>query len=376
MSLSYDHRPSTGRPLILRVDPALLASAVIVAVIGVVMVYSVTRPKLALAGDSPHYYLDRQAGFVLLGIGAMILVALIDYRWFEHASILFYVLIVLALLAMFAVGQSELGATRWINVGPLALQPSAFATLVEIVVVAAFCSRRPDGLQQGDLLKILALMAIPIVLVVKQPDLGSGIIMCTVLLVMLIVAGIPTRYLILLLAAAAFGAFCMIHFGILKQYQLQRLTSFLNQSKTGQGTYNLAQSKLAIGNGGFWGKGLFQGTQTNDSYVPEQYTDFIFSAVAEQLGFVGATTVIALLGVIVWRVVHVAQIARDPFGRLIATGSFTLIAFSAFENAGMTMGIMPIAGIPLPFLSYGGSSTLAFFVAVGMAMSVQLRSQR
>ncbi len=376
VSIPYDHRPSSGRHLVLRVDVVLLLTTLVLAAGGVVMVYSATRDKLTLAGLNPHYYLTRQAEFVVLGVIAMTVFALLDYRWLEHASFLLYVLITLSLLAMFAVGKSSLGATRWINIGPMQFQPSAFAAMVLIVVVATFCSRRPDGLVWRDIVRLLLLSAVPILLVVKQPDLGSGIIMCVVLLVMMIVAGIPNRYLVILVLGAVAGAVAMVHFGALKHYQVQRLTSFLNQNTGTASTYNLAQSKAAIGSGGFWGTGLFRGPQTNLAYVPEQQTDFIFSAVGEQLGFVGAATVVVLLGAVVWRVQRAAQVASDPFGRLLATGAFTLLAFSAFENAGMTMGIMPVAGIPLPFLSYGGSATLAFFAAVGIALSVQLHRHR
>ncbi|HXW35398.1 MAG TPA: rod shape-determining protein RodA [Acidimicrobiales bacterium] len=377
MSIAHDHRASTGRHLAFRIDVVLVLATLIVAAVGVVMVYSATRDKLALAGFSSHYYLNRQAGFVVVGFIVMTALALVDYHWLEHASAVLYVGIILALLAMFAIGHSQQGATRWIGFGPFQFQPSAFATLVEIVIVATFCARRPQGIDRTDLVKVLGLCAVPILLVVKQPDLGSAIIMCVVLLVMLVVAGIPNRYLVLLVIAAAAGAFAMAHFGLLKHYQVARITSFLNQGNNAQtASYNLAQSKAAIGHGGFWGTGLFKGAQTNLSYVPEQQTDFIFSAVGEQLGFVGSASVILIIGILCWRILRAAQLARDSFGRLLATGCFTLIAFSAFENAGMTMGIMPIAGIPLPFLSYGGSATIAFFAAVGIALSVNLHHQR
>lgn len=356
-----------------------MLTTVCVAVVGVVIVYSATRSRLVLEGVSPHYYLERQAAFVIVGLLAMVVLAAIDYRWLEHASGVLYVGIVLALLAMFTpIGSSALGATRWIQIGSsIQIQPSSFAAPVLIVTVATFCARRPNGLQRRDLFKVLALAAVPILLVVKQPDLASAIVMCVVLLVMLVVAGIPNRYLILLVLAAAVGAVAIVHLGLLKAYQVNRLVSFLHQGQNLQGTtYNVHESVAAIGSGGFWGKGLFHGPQTNLSYVPEQRTDFIFSAVGEQLGFVGAASVLLLLAIVSWRLLRAAQTARDPFGRLLAAGCFTLIAFSAFENAGMSMGIMPVAGIPLPFLSYGGSATVAFFCAVGMALSVQLRHHR
>lgn len=377
MTTTLSPRPSPGRLLAQRLDYALVFTTIVVAVIGVVIVYSATRSKLIISGASPHYFLNRQAGYVVVGIVVMAVLAALDYRWLEHAAAALYVGIILALLAVFAIGSSAKGATRWIQLGPVQLQPSAFATVVLIVVVAAFCARRPEGLERNDLLRILALMAIPILLVVKQPDLGSGIVVAAILLVLLIVAGIPNRYLVLLLLCAVAGGFAIIHLKLLQPYQLDRLSSFLHaNAHTRTTTYNLHESVAALGNGGFWGRGLFHGPQTNLAYVPEQQTDFIFSAVGEQLGFVGAASVLLLLGIIAWRMLRVAQRARDPFGRLLATGSFTLIAFSAFENAGMSMGIMPVAGIPLPFLSYGGSATVAFFAAVGMALSVQLHQQR
>jgi rod shape determining protein RodA len=229
----------------------------------------------------------------------------------------------------------------------------------------------------GDVVKVLGLASVPIILVVKQPDLGSGIVMWVVLLVMLVVAGTPNRYLLLLVVFAALGALAIVHFKLLKDYQLHRITAFLQPGKNLQtSSYNVTQSVAAIGSGGPFGTGLFHGPQTNLAYVPEQQTDFIFSAVGEQLGFAGAAGVLALLGLISWRCLRSAQLARDAFGRLLATGCFTLIAFSVFENAGMAMGIMPVAGIPLPFISYGGSATVAFFAAVGITLSVHLRHQR
>ena len=378
MSTSLAHRPAAGRPLALRVDFALVLATVLVAGFGVVLVYSATRSKLAAADINPHYFLTRQAAYVVVGFVFMIVLAVLDYRWLEHASAVLYVAMILALLAMFSgIGSTALGATRWIQVGGVQIQPSAFATLVLIITVATFCARRPEGLGRNDVLKVLALAAVPILLVVKQPDLGSGIVMSVVLLVMLVIAGIPNRYLVLLLLLAVTGGFAVLHLKLLKDYQLSRITAIFHIGKNLQTTgYNVGQSVAAIGSGGTWGTGLFHGPQTNLAYVPEQQTDFIFSALGEQLGFIGAAAVLALLGILSWRLLRSAQLARDAFGRLLAAGCFTLVAFSVFENAGMAMGIMPVAGIPLPFLSYGGSATVAFFSAIGIALSVQLRAQR
>ena len=378
MSTLFTHRPNSGRPLALRIDVTLILTTVLVAGVGVVLVYSATRSKLALAGLNPHYFLTRQAAYVVVGGIVMVVLVALDYRWLEHASAILYVGMILALLAMFAgIGSSALGATRWIQAGPVQIQPSSFATLVLIVTVATFCARRPQGLSFGDLVKVLALAALPIVLVLKQPDLGSAIVMSVVLLVMLIIAGIPNRYLVLLVFLTCASVFAVLHLKLLKGYQLNRITSLFSHGKNLQSSaYNQHQSVAAIGSGGTFGKGLFRGPQTNLAYVPEQQTDFIFSALGEQLGFAGAAGVLALLGVLSWRLLRSAQLARDSFGRLLATGCFTLIAFSVFENAGMAMGSTPVAGIPFPFLSYGGSATVAFFAAVGVSLSVHLRAQR
>ncbi len=374
-TLSFD-RPATGRGLLARLDLVLVLCTLTLAGVGVVMVYSATRDGQVAAGLSPHYYLVRQAIFVVVGVVAMAVLALTDYHWIEAVATALYAGLVLALLAMFAIGHSALGATRWIDIGPFQLQPSAFGALVEAAVVAAYCARAPEGLERSDIVKILAMQAVPILLVVKQPDLGSAIVMGVVLVVTLVMAGVPNRYLLLLAALVVLAAFTVVHFGLLKHYQLERLTSFLHQNRGLQSTtYNLHQSMSAIGAGGLFGTGLFKGAATNFALVPEQQTDFIFSAVGEQLGFVGSSLVLLLEAIVCWRILRAARTARDDFGRLLTIGAFTLLAFSVFQNAGMTMGIMPITGIPLPFLSYGGSATLAFFAAVGLTLSVQLRQR-
>ena len=214
-------------------------------------------------------------------------------------------------------------------------------------------------------------------LVLVQPDLGTAIIMTMVLLVMLAVAGLPGRILVILVIGAVLAVLVAFEAGFLHHYQIARLTTFLHQSSTNpkdQGAiYNLAQSKNAIGSGGLLGAGLGHGVETNLGYVPEQQTDFIFSAVGEQLGFVGSVGVLALLGLVAYRILRTAELARDSFGRLLCAGIFTFFAYSVFQNAGMTMGIMPITGIPLPFVSYGGSAALCFFAAIGISLSVYAR---
>jgi rod shape determining protein RodA len=361
-------------------DLILVAATLLVSIIGVVMVYTATRGSLLADGDDPKTFLKKQGLFVVLGLIVMVVVALIDYRRIEPVANILYWLIVLALLGVFAIGSSAQGAARWFSLGPLQLQPSEFAVLALILAVAAYCARREEeGLAWRDVFRLLIMASIPIVLVLLQPDLGTAMIMVIVLLVLLAVAGLPIRILVMLLIGTALVAFVAIAGGLLHHYQIARLTTFLNPNSHStnpyvqSAIYNTQQAKNAIGSGGMFGQGIGHGVETNLGYVPEQQTDFIFTAVAEQLGFVGAVGVLFLEGVIAWRVLHAAVVARDTFGRLICAGLFAFIAFSVFQNAGMTMGIMPITGIPLPFVSYGGTAVLVFFGAVGLALSVSAR---
>jgi rod shape determining protein RodA len=299
----------------------------------------------------------------------------------------------LGLLAVLSpIGSTTLGAARWIQLGSFQLQPSAFATLALILATAAFLRRRQGAIMLRHVLVLLVMTGIPIFLVYKQPDLGTAIVMAVVLLVMMVVAGVRGRYLAALGLLGVLAIVGVVQLGVLKQYQVDRLTSFVHQTPAGQttpaaqgsnannnsqkSTYNLAQSKIAIGSGGATGKGLFNGSQTNLNYVPEQQTDFIFTAVGEQLGFLGAASLLALFGIIVWRILRIAQTARDSLGMLLCGGVLGLIGLSVFQNAGMTMGIMPITGIPLPFMSYGGSATIAFFAAIGIVLNVGMRRFR
>jgi rod shape determining protein RodA len=361
-------------------DVVLSLVTVVVALIGVAMVYTATRGALLAQGEDPHLYVKKQALFVFLGVIVMVLVALLDYRRLEPLATPLYILSLLALLGVFVVGHTAQGAARWFTLGPLQLQPSEFAVVAVIIAIAAYCDRRTEeGLAWRDVFKLLVMAGIPIVLIMKQPDLGTAIIMLIVLLVMLAVAGLPLRILVLLLVGVALVAVVATEAGLLHSYQIARLTTFLNPNSTStnpnvvSAIYILTESKNAIGSGGLLGSGLLHGAQTNLGYVPEEQTDFIFAGVGEQLGFVGASGLLALLGVIAWRVLRAAGKSRDVFGRLLCTGLFAFVAFSVFQNAGMTMGIMPITGIPLPFVSYGGTAVLCFFVAIGLALSVGAR---
>jgi rod shape determining protein RodA len=366
---------------VLRVDLVLVGASLLVAAVGVVMVYTATRDPLIAAGESPTTYLKRQAVWVVLGIAGMVVMAFVDYRRLESIGMLFYGLSVFLLVVVMVphLGKATQGSQRWFKVGPLQIQPSEIAVLALILAVATYCSRRSEGLAWRDVVRLVIMSAVPIALVLVQPDLGTAIVMSVVLLVMLAAAGLPNRILFILLVGAALVVLAALSAGVLHHYQITRITSFLHQDTRhlsqaqSAAIYNLEQSKTAIATGGMTGTGLFHGSQINLGYVPEQSTDFIFSAVGEQLGFIGASAVLGVLALICWRVLRAGQLARDPFGRLLCAGIFTFLAFSTFQNASMAMGLMPITGIPLPFISYGGTAVVAFFLGVGVALSVYAR---
>ncbi|NNN11024.1 MAG: rod shape-determining protein RodA [Acidimicrobiaceae bacterium] len=373
-----DPRVKAFKETILRFDYSLVVVVLGIATMGIVMVYSATKDKLAAAGLSPQYYLQRQAIFVAIGLVVMIVVSLIDYSKLANLSYIAYGGIFLALLGVLTgIGKSALGSQRWYQLGPFQLQPSEFAALGMIMAVAYYYETHQGESSLKSLVTVLVMALIPMGLVIKQPDIGTALIMGIVLAGMLVVAGVPLRYLLLLGIGGTLVIFLVVHFGILKHYQVQRLTAFLNPNKNALTTgYNLTESKIAIGSGSLFGKGLFNGPQTNLAYVPEQQTDFIFTAVGEQLGFIGAGGLLIAYGFLSFRIWSAMKSARDLLGRLLCGGIFALVVYSVFQNAGMTMGIMPITGIPLPFMSYGGSATVAFSICMGFVLNVGMRRSR
>ena len=356
-------------------DVVLLFTTVVVSLLGVLMVYSATRQGREDAGLDPTTFLKRQAIWVVGGIVVMIAVALVDYRKFRDWAIVLYGGVVLALIAVLSPLGSEIRGTKgWFQFGILQLQPAEFGKLALIIMLGSFAAMFGGDLDVRRLGVALAIAVVPIALIMVQPDVGTMMVFCAITMGVLLVGGVRPRHMVALTFAGLMGVAAILNLGLLEEYQKERLTAFLDQEgDTQRSAYNLDQSKIAIGAGGLFGRGLFQGTQTNLSYVPEQETDFIFTVVGEELGFVGTGTLLSLFAIMMWRVWRTAQLSRDYTGTLMCVGVLSMFVFQIFQNVGMTMGILPITGIPLPFVSYGGSATLAGFAAVGLVLNVHMR---
>lgn len=363
-------------------DVVLALTTVAVAAFGSLLLYTSTRSQLEAQGLSPTFYAKKQAIFLLIGVVVMVVVAAIDYRKYRDFAWAAFGLTVVALLAVYAIGHKSNGAQAWFQIGSYQLEPSEFAKPALIVAGAAFLGSFKGRVSARALAIVLVLALVPFALIYKQPDLGSALVLVIVLLAVLTVGGVRALHLGVLALFAVVGVIGVLHFGVLKAYQTQRLTSFLSTqtnpdpqflaSKAGQAQYNGAMSKEAVSDGGIHGKGLGKGPLTNLGDVPYQQTDFIFSAVAEQVGLIGSALLLVLFIVMVWRTWRAATLARDQVGTLICVGVLAMLTFQVFENVGMAMGIMPVAGIPLPFVSYGGSAMVAAFIAVGLVINVRM----
>jgi rod shape determining protein RodA len=356
------------------VDMVLLATAAAVSALGALMVLSSTR------GTDPDVYdldyLRKQVLYIAMGAVGMVLVTLVDYRRLRDFAWLPYV-VVMALLALVvsSLGSEKRGTQAWFQLGAFQLQPAELAKVVVILAVASLLATADLPLRLRTLGSALLLFAIPTGLIMLQPDLGTALVFIAITMGMLLIAGARGRHIVVLSAVGVIGVVGVLNSDLLEDYQRDRLTTFLDSE--GQDVqaeaYNSDQSKAAIASGGTSGKGLFEGTQTRLGFVPEQHTDFIFTAVGEELGFVGSATVLGLMALMCVRIWRTAQIARDRLGTLICVGVLSMLVFQIFQNVGMTMGIMPITGITLPFMSYGGSSVVASWLAVGLVLNVHMR---
>ena len=363
-------------------DWLLIAVTLGLTGLGAVLVWAATEPALRAAGENPHTYLEKQLLWGGLGVILMFVTASIDYRWFRRWTPAIYAAALLMLLAVLAVGQRVNGAKAWIALpGGFQVEPSEFAKLGLVLAAAWVLSRRrvepseeKKAGRPGMKDVVLAVLAAAplIALVEREPALGVMLVLVVTLAAMIVVSGIRLYWVAGLVAAAAGVIYAIGRLHLLRGYQLTRLTAFLHPQSNLAGTgYNGLEAKIAVGSGGMFGQGLFHGTFTGGNFVPSVQTDFIFTVAGEELGFVGCAVIVALLGFVVFRAIRAARIADDMFGMLVASGIAVWFGFQTFVNVGMTIGIMPITGLPLPFISYGGSAIFADMIAVGLLQSVR-----
>lgn len=369
--------PSMARPAVAdrrrnRPDLVLLGSVVALSAFGLLMIYTATRLANQQAAELPTISMERQMIFLTVGLIALLVFSVLDYRELRNFLPIIYGVTLLGLVAVLFFPAIK-GARRWIPLGVFNLQPAEFAKVVIVLTVAYLLSHRrgETSLTWKTILLCAAVVAVPAALILREPDLGTAMSFPFILLALLFVAGMSWRQLVWIVSVGVATVVAVLRFNLLAPHQLNRIRVFLRPELDPQGIgFQLKQSKLAIGSGQLLGKGLFQGTQTA---VPEQENDFIFSAVGEQLGFIGGVVVLAVFLVVVWRLLVIAANSRDRFGALVAVGIAAMIAFHVFVNVGMTIGIAPVTGVPLPFLSQGGSFYLAVTIAIGIANSIWLR---
>jgi len=355
-------------------DPVLLTTALGLGIYGLLMIYSAThQSQTAFQGD-PGFFMKKQVAFLMLGLIALVVTASFDYRLVKvYATIGFVAALFLLFFVLTPLGSRAAGAQRWITVFGFQFQPSEFAKLALVAMLAAYLSEY-RRLALDHVWRAAALAGAPLLLVFFQPDVGTSMAFAAVLIGLLVVAGAKGRHLGILILLALFAVFAAFRVGVVQQYQIERLTTFLDPAADPlRAGYNVQQSTIAIGSGGIGGKGFLNGTQTSLDFVPHQQTDFVFTVVGEEFGFVGAMFLLLMFGVLLWRGLRIAMMARDPFGTLLAAGIVTMLAFQIFVNIGMTLGIMPMTGIPLPLVSYGGSALIANLMGIGLLMNIHMR---
>ncbi len=365
-------------PWWLLVDPFLILSALAVAAMGSVLVYSATRGVVDDFTEPNNAFLERQILFITVGVVVATVAAFVAPRHMKRLYPLAFVAMMGALWLVLQVGVEVSGTRGWFSLGTFRMQPSEPGKLVVIVGLALLLSPRAGGAGLMRMGLALVLAAAPIGLLMLQPDLGTMLVYLVVALVVVVASGIKLRWIALLAIVAAAGIVGVLRSDALAEYQEARLRVYLfapSEANDEAATYafNVEQAQIAIGNGGLQGQGLFEGTQTRSDLVPEQQTDFIFTVAGEELGLRGASLLLGLYAVLLFRIWRTAQIAATPFERLLCTGVFVMFLFQMFQSVGMTMGMMPVTGIPLPLVSYGGSSMLTSMAALGLVAGVYRR---
>ena len=363
-------------------DPILTVAVGLLLFIGTLLVYAATRDWYAASGLDPEYYLKRHVINIVIGILLAWGTTVIDYRMLRAYTPIVWGLGVIGLTAVLipGIGSEVNGAQAWIPLpGGFQIQPAELAKISIIVGMSMLLSEyrhESDEPTNRDVIQALLIAAFPVGLILLQPDMGTVFIISISVVAMIGASGAPTRWVVGILLVALLGGFGATKLGVIKEYQVKRLQSFVDPNADSQGAgYQLRQARITVGSGGFLGTGLFDGPQTNGRFVPAQQTDFIFTVAGEQLGFLGSGFILLLYLTIFMRAFTIARRSTDAFGRLVSVGVLSWFAFQTFENIGMTLGLMPMTGVPLPFMSYGGSSMFANLIGFGLLQNVYARQR-
>ncbi len=361
-------------------DPVLTVAVAILLLIGTLLVYAATRDWYAANGLDPEYYLKRHVINIAIGVMLAWGTTVIDYRLLRAYTPILWGLGVLGLTFVLipGLGAEVNGAQAWIPLpGGFQIQPAELAKISIIVGMSMLLSERThtsDAPTTRDIFRALAVAALPIALILLQPDMGTILIISASVVAILGISGAPIKWVVGLLLIAVLGGVVVTKAGVISEYQVKRLQAFVDPNADSQGSgYQLRQARITVGSGGLFGTGLFDGPQTNGRFVPEQQTDFIFTVAGEELGFLGSGFIVLLYLVILMRAFGIARRSADPYGTLVCTGVIAWFAFQTFENIGMTLGLMPMTGVPLPFMSYGGSSMFANLIGFGLLQNVHAR---
>jgi rod shape determining protein RodA len=351
-------------------DKVFILVAFLIFIVGLLAVYSATQTRDLPFAES---FFVKQATWMAVAFAFMLIAVAISYQWFIDVSYAFYAVNILLLVLVLILGKARLGAQRWFSIGAFAFQPSEFIKLCLILVLSSYVGAHKDVMRRPGMMLIpCALLAIPFSLVLLQPDLGTALLLAPIFFSILIVGGVNIKYVAGMIMAGLASAPVLWHF--LRPYQKQRLMVFIDPKVDPLGAgYTIIQSKIAIGSGGLIGKGWLNGTQNQLNFLPERHTDFIFSVIGEEFGFVGASALVLLYLVLVKKAFTISNTTSDMYGKCIATGVGVMLAMQVIINIGMTIGLMPVVGIPLPLVSYGGSSLLSTMVAIGLLLNVGMR---
>jgi len=363
------------------VDVVLLIAVFLQSIIGTLTVYSATRQRLINQGFDQYVYVQRQVLFVIVGAVITFIVMAVGHDWIRERAVFWFISTSLLLVLVLVYGAVTRGARLAFDLGPISLQPAELMKVAVLILIAAYTADAAyDKIDYHQFSVSLLILGFPVLLILLQPDLGSATVLVAGVAGVLLMAGAKRRYIALISGLTIVSAVAVALAGVVDRYQLRRIDAFLNQDSTEKDLQQIVLqvrfAKRAVASGGFFGKGFLQGPLTNGAFIPVQFSDFPFSAIGEQFGMIGGFVVLAIFGVILWRLWMISRLARTRFDQLLISGVFSLMLFQIFQNIGMTLGLTPVSGLPLPFISYGGSHLVSSAMLVGLAQSIYMRRLR